>query len=642
MPPALHRFGASFVLSLLALAATAPPSSAQTLEAPAIIVPNALWARQLATGRDGVVLAVGGESPLVVTAALADTAPFTRGGATLSDTDIATTSAAVTALPHGGFAAAWKEQRQVNASERILTQRLSPAGGPTGPAVPASVFDEAVGAGDPGVAAAGDGFVVAFNLAVDIVGQRYDATGTQLGARFVVEHDDLGVSGARVAAVPGGFLIAWSRGHEVHARLYAADATPLSAVFTVGRMQRIALAVNPAGTLAAVVGVPNTDDPNPNQMRVCFFTPDGSSIGEEQIVGPRQLALESPDVASDPNGNFLVVYAPDVHARAYDANGAPFGPLVILDAVGGTGNVTVAGRRNGGFLTMRQANVDNSRMALVTLCAPGSATCGDGTLVPTCEVCDDGAANSSSVPDACRPGCVHPTCGDGTIDSDEECDDGNLLDCDGCTGICELEAGTTCGDGIRGPLACGEACDDGNAIAGDGCTPACKMERIPGGGPGTTDCYAAWKIDNPSNEPRFDKRGINAKQTCRDNDPACDFDGGLVGSCTFHLAVCVNNTAASACEAARLQSWAIASPSAKVALARPSLGAVRAALEAAVVPTVVGSGDPNACSPNADVVVPLRPTSSGGFKANKLKLKSRATVYSGAVDTDGLQLRCEP
>ena len=35
-------------------------------------------------------------------------------------------------------------------------------------------------------------------------------------------------------------------------------------------------------------------------------------------------------------------------------------------------------------------------------------------------------------------------------DASEECDDGNLLDGDGCSGLCEVEPGFKCSGGING------------------------------------------------------------------------------------------------------------------------------------------------------------------------------------------------
>jgi cysteine-rich repeat protein len=64
------------------------------------------------------------------------------------------------------------------------------------------------------------------------------------------------------------------------------------------------------------------------------------------------------------------------------------------------------------------------------------------------------------------------TCGDGARDPFEECDDGNLEPCDGCSPECAHEAGLLCGDGIRNP-AC-EDCDDGNVVSGDACPAGCR------------------------------------------------------------------------------------------------------------------------------------------------------------------------
>lgn len=67
------------------------------------------------------------------------------------------------------------------------------------------------------------------------------------------------------------------------------------------------------------------------------------------------------------------------------------------------------------------------------------------------------------------------TCGDGTVNPGEECDDGNAADGDGCDSNCTL---TACGNGI---VTAGEVCDDGNTAAGDCCDGSCQVE--PDGSP---------------------------------------------------------------------------------------------------------------------------------------------------------------
>jgi fibro-slime domain-containing protein len=78
-----------------------------------------------------------------------------------------------------------------------------------------------------------------------------------------------------------------------------------------------------------------------------------------------------------------------------------------------------------------------------------------------------------------------PACGDGENNQPtEQCDDGNSVPGDGCSGVCQPEryyecppAGPcvstiVCGDGVVGP---GEACDDANQVAGDGCAARCNL-----------------------------------------------------------------------------------------------------------------------------------------------------------------------
>src|SRR6266699_16317 len=93
---------------------------------------------------------------------------------------------------------------------------------------------------------------------------------------------------------------------------------------------------------------------------------------------------------------------------------------------------------------------------------------------------------------------IPPNCGDGKVDPDEECDDGNRVGGDGCSAACKVESGMPrCGDGI---LETGEACDDGNTIGGDGCTADCKIEStdIPCS-PNTYRCGAGGDVEMCNN-----------------------------------------------------------------------------------------------------------------------------------------------
>jgi len=96
----------------------------------------------------------------------------------------------------------------------------------------------------------------------------------------------------------------------------------------------------------------------------------------------------------------------------------------------------------------------------------GGPECGDG-IVQEPEECDDGNIING---DGCNVLCQLEFCGDGIVQAPEQCDDGNIINGDGCNVLCQLEF---CGDGIvQEP----EECDDGNIIRGDGCSAACTFD----------------------------------------------------------------------------------------------------------------------------------------------------------------------
>jgi cysteine-rich repeat protein len=76
-------------------------------------------------------------------------------------------------------------------------------------------------------------------------------------------------------------------------------------------------------------------------------------------------------------------------------------------------------------------------------------------------------------------------CGDGAVQGDETCDDGNAIEGDGCTTTCS--AGGTCGNGA---LDGAEGCDDGDLSDGDGCSDTCSVE-------GGYDCTGQPSICTP-------------------------------------------------------------------------------------------------------------------------------------------------
>jgi cysteine-rich repeat protein len=126
-------------------------------------------------------------------------------------------------------------------------------------------------------------------------------------------------------------------------------------------------------------------------------------------------------------------------------------------------------------MTRRWSGFVGIAIAMLSACvieedgAHDCSRCGDG-VVDVDEKCDDGNIYDG---DGCSSTCaIEPRCGDGMVTSGELCDDGNAVDGDQCESDCTLPV---CGNGI---VDQGEVCDDGNASASDACTPSCELAPL--------------------------------------------------------------------------------------------------------------------------------------------------------------------
>ncbi len=122
--------------------------------------------------------------------------------------------------------------------------------------------------------------------------------------------------------------------------------------------------------------------------------------------------------------------------------------------------------------------------ASVVACFDRAASCSVCNLWNTvdglsrdCDLFDDGLSNLSCATTA--------ICGDGVVEGIEVCDDGDTLDGNGCSALCQVEDGFTClGEGAGSCTAdCGdglvrgaETCDDLGTVDGDGCDSSCQVE----------------------------------------------------------------------------------------------------------------------------------------------------------------------
>ncbi len=107
-------------------------------------------------------------------------------------------------------------------------------------------------------------------------------------------------------------------------------------------------------------------------------------------------------------------------------------------------------------------------------CRNDCTQCGDGVVQAPMETCDDANDDDN---DACTARCQIARCGDGVVHSGvEECDDGNEVNTDGCLNECTQ---ARCGDGVV--LDFIEECDDANADDADACLSNCRRARCGDG-----------------------------------------------------------------------------------------------------------------------------------------------------------------
>ncbi len=156
------------------------------------------------------------------------------------------------------------------------------------------------------------------------------------------------------------------------------------------------------------------------------------------------------------------------------------------------------------------------------------------------------------------------------------------------TPTAEATPSGTCGDGTRDT---GEDCDDGGTDGGDGCSATCTSELVIGiasNRVGKGDCLVEW-LTSPVPPPG--KSGLPRPFfECRDDDPNCDVGTPGDAQCTFRITLCLNvsderaidpATDAPACSTVGIEHIALTSPSERSR--RGSVDAEnRAAIEAAL------------------------------------------------------------
>jgi cysteine-rich repeat protein len=151
---------------------------------------------------------------------------------------------------------------------------------------------------------------------------------------------------------------------------------------------------------------------------------------------------------------------------------------------------------------------------------PASEVCKSGIICPA----DTKCAAAQAV-------CITTNCGDGITDPNEQCDDGNILDGDGCAHDCKMEG---CGNGVVDP---GEDCDPPGSATSSGtpCSASCKFEVCGNGvvDPDTNEqCDdGLGNTDAPCTTPDYS----NPPQTCSTCTTSCSIRTVVGPFCGDHV-----------------------------------------------------------------------------------------------------------
>lgn len=141
-------------------------------------------------------------------------------------------------------------------------------------------------------------------------------------------------------------------------------------------------------------------------------------------------------------------------------------------------------------------------------CNTTTHMCGSGTAPADGTACALSAGGSGT----CKAkACVKAGCGNGVVDTGEDCDDNNADDTDGCTKLCKFTctADADCSDGNK----CNgeETCDTGTHRCGAGTAITCSPKT---GCTGTCDPGSG-----ACTYPDVDKDGVACDTDCNDADP---------------------------------------------------------------------------------------------------------------------------
>lgn len=186
---------------------------------------------------------------------------------------------------------------------------------------------------------------------------------------------------------------------------------------------------------------------------------------------------------------------------------------------------------------------------------------------------------------------------------------------------------------------------------------ACRADApgqcVPGTGAPATDCAIEWLVQPvpPLTSSRPGRRNVPSyRVTCADGDPRCDFDGvtGKNGSCTFHVAVCANNSdprvATRRCIPSTLGEYRVLAPSTRrprdAADAANGAALLQAVAALALSPAPVVADGRVVFTPPLATLDRCTPFQRLQVPVGRRVFRTRALIPPRRRDSDQLHLRC--
>jgi uncharacterized delta-60 repeat protein len=193
-----------------------------------------------------------------------------------------------------------------------------------------------------------------------------------------------------------------------------------------------------------------------------------SSVSSVAIAADGSIVLGGATAST--NGRFMLIRLDAIghlDTGFGQSNGIAVGPL---------GGIAALVQQPDTRIVAAGTRIENDGESTAVVARFFGGTCGNGTTEPD-EICDDGNLTSG---DGCDANCTPTGCGNGVVTAGEACDDGNVASGDCCSAACALDAaGVACGD--DGNLCTSDACDGAGACVHP-VEPAatCTATTVPG------------------------------------------------------------------------------------------------------------------------------------------------------------------